>query len=147
MLTKAACAPWFIPALLEYACRPSLPMAGRGRSAAAFHRWSLNAGRPLPTGCLPFEIDGKTITPPIILAIGLNYASHAKELGKCVPEKPIVFAKGPNTLTSTESPIIIPTLEQCCDYEGELAVIIGPNPCRGVKPSEALKYVSCLTMN
>jgi 2-keto-4-pentenoate hydratase/2-oxohepta-3-ene-1,7-dioic acid hydratase in catechol pathway len=33
-------------------------------------------------------------TPSQVLAIGMNYASHAKEMNKPVPQRPIVFSKG-----------------------------------------------------
>ena len=43
-----------------------------------------------------------------VLAIGLNYASHAVEMMKPVPECPIVFSKGLNTMVADGEPIRIP---------------------------------------
>ena len=97
--------------------------------------------KAVPNGRLPFDIDGtgREITPPMIFAVGLNYMAHAKELNKPIPEQPIVFGKAPNTLTVSGSPIFLPPEEPSVDYEGELAVILGPNPCKSVHRDEALK--------
>jgi hypothetical protein len=105
---------------------------------------NLKAVQNLQIGRMPFDVDGtgKEITPPMIFAIGLNYVAHAKELNKPIPEQPIVFAKSPNTLNANGSPIVLPPEEPCVDYEGELAVIIGPQPCRSVHRNEALKYAT-----
>jgi 2-keto-4-pentenoate hydratase/2-oxohepta-3-ene-1,7-dioic acid hydratase in catechol pathway len=93
---------------------------------------------------MPFDVDGtgREITPPMIFAVGLNYVAHAKELNKPIPEQPIVFGKSPNTLTASGSPIILPPEEPSVDYEGELAVILGPEPCRSVHRDDALKYAT-----
>ena len=40
-----------------------------------------------------------TPRPRTILALGLNYADHAKELAFKAPEEPLVFVKGESTLT------------------------------------------------
>ncbi len=40
-----------------------------------------------------------TPRPRTILALGLNYADHAKELEFKAPEEPLVFVKGESTLT------------------------------------------------
>ena len=36
--------------------------------------------------------------PQKVICIGLNYEDHAAETGADIPEKPIVFAKYPNTI-------------------------------------------------
>ena len=46
-----------------------------------------------------------------VLAIGMNYASHAVEMMKPVPECPIVFSKGLNTMVADGEPIRIPRNE------------------------------------
>jgi 5-oxopent-3-ene-1,2,5-tricarboxylate decarboxylase/2-hydroxyhepta-2,4-diene-1,7-dioate isomerase len=80
---------------------------------------------------LPFE--AVTWLPPLdptpqprtILALGLNYADHAKELAFKAPEEPLVFLKGENTLTGHRQFTRRPAGVQFMHYECELTVIIG----------------------
>ncbi len=78
--------------------------------------------------------------PGKIVAIGLNYQDHAEETGGTAPEKPIVFAKYPNTVVGHGEAIRIPPITEQVDYEAELAVVIG-RPARNVSEGEALDYV------
>ncbi len=78
--------------------------------------------------------------PPKIIAIGLNYEDHANETGGEIPEKPIVFAKYPNTIIGPGEAIRIPPITEQVDYEAELAVVIG-REARNVSESEALDHV------
>lgn len=80
--------------------------------------------------------------PTSILCIGLNYRRHAAEGGMNIPEWPILFAKGLNTLQNPGDPIQIPTFlpSEEVDYECELAVVIGKT-CKNVKRENALDHV------
>ncbi len=78
--------------------------------------------------------------PAKIVAIGLNYEDHANETGQELPEKPIVFAKYPNTIVGPGEPIRIPPITEQVDYEAELAVVIGQR-AKNVSEGEALEYV------
>jgi 2,4-diketo-3-deoxy-L-fuconate hydrolase len=78
--------------------------------------------------------------PGKIIAIGLNYEDHAAETGAEIPEKPIVFAKYPNTVIGPGEPIRIPPITEQVDYEAELAVVIGSR-AKGISTAEALDYV------
>lgn len=82
------------------------------------------------------------VAPAMIWCIGLNYRRHAEETGARIPEQPVVFAKGPNTVQRPGGPIVIPThlASDQVDYECELAVVIG-RACKNVSPAEALDYV------
>jgi len=82
------------------------------------------------------------IVPTSILCIGLNYRQHAAETGATVPEYPVLFTKGINTLQNPGDPICIPTYLRSdeVDYECELAVVIG-KPCKNVSREQALDYV------
>ena len=92
----------------------------------------------------PPHISPSTLFPPAILAIGRNYADHAKEMGGTIPTRPIVFFKNPACVIADGATIIIP--EICreggpqVDFEGELAVILGANCC-GVSEADALGMV------
>jgi 2-keto-4-pentenoate hydratase/2-oxohepta-3-ene-1,7-dioic acid hydratase in catechol pathway len=82
------------------------------------------------------------IAPTQILCIGLNYRQHAAETNAKVPERPILFVKGINTLLHPGDPILIPThlASHEVDYECELAVVIG-KAAKNVSRAHALDYV------
>lgn len=82
------------------------------------------------------------VIPTQILCIGLNYRQHAVETGAKIPERPILFVKGINTLQHPGAPIEIPIrlASTEVDYECELAVVIG-KPCKNVSRDRALDYV------
>ena len=78
--------------------------------------------------------------PTKIIAIGLNYRSHAEELGMALPEDPMVFMKPPTAVIGPDEEIIYPGMSSQVDYEGELAVVIGKK-CRLVTEEDSEKYV------
>jgi 2-keto-4-pentenoate hydratase/2-oxohepta-3-ene-1,7-dioic acid hydratase in catechol pathway len=78
--------------------------------------------------------------PQKIVCVGLNYRDHAEEQGAPLPERPILFAKWPNTLIGPGEPIVIPKVTQKVDYEAELGVVIGSR-VRGVSVENALEAV------
>ncbi|MGH7997680.1 MAG: fumarylacetoacetate hydrolase family protein [Opitutaceae bacterium] len=82
------------------------------------------------------------IVPPNILAIGLNYRKHAEEGGRGVPERPMLFLKGTNSLQNPGDPIEIPVKLPSAevDYECELAVVIGRR-CKNASRASALDHV------
>jgi len=63
--------------------------------------------------------------PPVIFGIGVNYAAHARETGRELPEAPIVFMKTPSSSAPPGAPVPVPAVVRRLDYEGELAVVIG----------------------
>src|SRR5947209_18484019 len=64
------------------------------------------------------------IVPSAIWCIGQNYRRHAQEVGMAIPENPVVFAKGVNSIQDPGAPILIPTSAHSdeVDYECELVV-------------------------
>ena len=81
------------------------------------------------------------LTPPVILAIGLNYAAHSSELGLKTDSTPTVFVLWPNSLAGHDATTTWPrVLSESVDYEAELGVIIGA-PAKDVSPEEALSHV------
>lgn len=80
-------------------------------------------------------------TPTKIVAVGLNYLSHAEEVGASVPSEPLFFLKPPSAVLAHGESIVYPVgLSNRVDYEGELAVVIGRS-AKGVSPSAALDHV------
>ena len=65
------------------------------------------------------------VVPPKIVAVGRNYAEHAKELGNEAPSEPIIFLKPPTAVLPPNGAIIRPPQSQRVDFEGELAIVIG----------------------
>jgi 2,4-didehydro-3-deoxy-L-rhamnonate hydrolase len=63
--------------------------------------------------------------PQKIVCVGLNYRDHAEEQGTALPERPLLFAKWPNTLIGDGDAIRIPGIATKVDYEAELGVVIG----------------------
>jgi 2-keto-4-pentenoate hydratase/2-oxohepta-3-ene-1,7-dioic acid hydratase in catechol pathway len=82
------------------------------------------------------------IVPPTkILAIGLNYLDHIRESKTDAPERPILFAKFPNSLNDPYGEIVMDKrLTERGDYEVELAVVIGKRT-RNVSEKDALESV------
>jgi len=81
------------------------------------------------------------LAPPVILAIGLNYAAHSSELNLKTDSTPTVFALWPNSLAGHDGTAAWPrSLSESVDYEAELGVIIG-TPARDVSADEALDHV------
>ena len=78
--------------------------------------------------------------PQKIVCVGLNYRDHAEEQGVALPERPLLFAKWPNTLIGDGDPIRIPAISKQVDYEAELGVVIGRR-ARGVSVDDALSFV------
>ena len=83
---------------------------------------------------LPFARPGK------IVCVGLNYRDHAEESGMEIPQRPLLFAKWPNSLIGPGRPIVLPEQAKEVDYEAELGVVIGKRAQR-VPVAEALQYV------
>lgn len=82
------------------------------------------------------------IVPVQILGVGLNYRKHAAESGAAIPDYPVLFAKGVNTLQHPYAPIALPRHLRSdeVDYECELAVVIGRR-AKNVPRERALDYV------
>lgn len=75
------------------------------------------------------------------LAIGLNFADHAKEAGLEPPPEPIFFTKAISCLNGPNDQVMLPKGAEKGDWEVELGVVIGKR-ARYVEQSEALDYVA-----
>jgi len=99
----------------------------------------MGAGVQTPEGVLAI---------PAIMGIGMNYAAHAREQGKGVPERPVLFTKNPFAAILDGEDIVVPRVCQDrpqVDFEAELGVIIGRRPngglVRDVPLADALRCV------
>jgi len=82
--------------------------------------------------------------PTKIIAIGLNYLDHAKELNMNIPEYPLIFMKPPTAVIGDGEIIIYPPQTQELHYEGELGIVIGKK-ARNVSIEEAKDYIAGYT--
>ena len=78
--------------------------------------------------------------PSKVVAMGRNYAEHAKELGGEAPETPLISIKPSTAVIGDGDAIRLPPSSSEVHYEGELAVVIG-TPARNVAPDDALDHV------
>ncbi|HQQ69283.1 MAG TPA: fumarylacetoacetate hydrolase family protein [Alicycliphilus sp.] len=91
--------------------------------------------------------------PPLefgtIIALGLNYADHVKELSReltvSAKDAPLVFLKGPNALIGHRGLTPRPVDAAFMHYECELAVVIG-RMARRVKAGDAMAHVAGYTV-
>jgi len=79
-------------------------------------------------------------TPSKIVALGLNYHSHAEEMNTPLPNAPLIFLKPSTAVIGTEENIAYPSSSHRVDYEGELGVVI-KKPVWRVSIEDALDYV------
>ena len=82
-----------------------------------------------------------------ILAVGMNYIQHNKELDGALykPEEPVIFLKPDSALLKDHKPFFIPEWSQQVDYETELVVRI----CRlgkGIPKRFAHRYYDAVTL-
>ena len=85
----------------------------------------------------------KTLTPVApskLIAIGLNYADHAREQNKPLPKEPLFWLKAPTSLLPDGGKIEIPFTQHRTDFEAELAIVIGRR-VRNVTPAAASRYI------
>ncbi|MCK5282680.1 MAG: fumarylacetoacetate hydrolase family protein [Nanoarchaeota archaeon] len=84
------------------------------------------------------------IPPTKIIAIGLNYKTHAKELNMPIPKSPILFMKPVSSIIGPEEDIILPEMSKRVDYEAELAFII-KKKAKNIEEENALEYIEGFT--
>ncbi len=95
-----------------------------------------------------FSSDEVEFLPPCepskIVCVGRNYAEHAAELGNDVPDRPLLFLKGPNTLAAHGERISLLPGKERIEYEAELGVVIGER-CRNVAAEDAMNVIAGYT--
>ena len=84
------------------------------------------------------------LVPSKIIGIGVNYRAHAVEMGKGLPEEPLMFLKPRSAMVPTEAVIERPLGYDRVDFEGELGVVIGRR-ARRVSRDRALEVVMGFT--
>ena len=128
------------------------------RTARVAHAGRVHVARPhahglqLADGTVLAE-DQVVWLPPFevgtIIALGLNYADHVKELAKelttTAKDEPLVFLKTPGSLVGHRGVTQRPKDASFMHYECELAVVIG-RTARRVKAADAMAHVAGYTV-
>ena len=124
----------------------------RGRVA---HAGAIHEATPAGAGAVRLD-DGRVVAedavvwlPPFevgtVIALGLNYADHARELAFNAQDEPLVFLKGPGSLLGHRGVTRRPADATFMHYECELAVVIG-KPARRVSRADAREHVAGYTI-
>jgi 2-keto-4-pentenoate hydratase/2-oxohepta-3-ene-1,7-dioic acid hydratase in catechol pathway len=108
-------------------------------------RWD---GGTIAAGGREYDADAVDVLPPTeptkLVCVGLNYERHAAETGSDLPERPVLFMKGPNTVAGHGDTISLPATDARVDHEIELGVVIGQQ-CRSVAAGDAMDVVRGFT--
>jgi 2-keto-4-pentenoate hydratase/2-oxohepta-3-ene-1,7-dioic acid hydratase in catechol pathway len=92
----------------------------------------------LPTRSEPVPV-GK------LLCIGRNYADHAEEMNRDVPDEPMVFLKPPSALIRTGDSVRLPPQSQDVHHEVELVAAIGKEG-KNIAQENALDHVTAFAV-
>ena len=80
------------------------------------------------------------VAPSKVIAVGLNYADHARESNLKPPAQPLFWLKAPTSLIPDGGKIEIPFPTHRNDFEAELAIVIGRR-MRNVAAQAASRYI------
>lgn len=102
--------------------------------------------RAIDPASLPEAPAGVRIGAPVagmrnFIAVGLNYADHAKETGSPIPEEPILFNKLANCIVGPNDNVIMPRGSKKLDWEIEIAFVLGRR-AQYVEEADALDYIA-----
>jgi 2-keto-4-pentenoate hydratase/2-oxohepta-3-ene-1,7-dioic acid hydratase in catechol pathway len=92
-----------------------------------------------------FRVDEVRLLAPVIprskvVAIGRNYADHAREMGTELPTEPLMFFIPNTSVCGPDDPVVIPSFAREISYEAELAVVIG-RMCKDVAPEDVRSVI------
>jgi 2-keto-4-pentenoate hydratase/2-oxohepta-3-ene-1,7-dioic acid hydratase (catechol pathway) len=93
-----------------------------------------------------FTLTDVTLLPVIpdagkVLCVGLNYETHRAETKRPDAKHPTMFTRYADSQIAHGAPMIMPTVSDKLDYEGEMAVIIGRGG-RNISEEDALSHVA-----
>ena len=117
---------------------------------SAFSDASLAKLRAIDPASLPAALAGMRLGAPVgnvrnFVAIGLNYADHAKEAGQPIPTEPIVFYKLANCICGPNDDVMIPRGSDRLDWEIEIAFVVGKRT-RYVELKDAASHIAGYTI-
>ncbi len=75
------------------------------------------------------------------VAIGLNYADHAKEAGMAIPAEPILFNKWTTSICGPNDDTVVPRGSTMLDWEVEIAIVIDAK-AKEIDEKDAGKFIA-----
>lgn len=119
-------------------------------SGEALSPTSLKSIAAIDPVSLPLAPEGVRLGAPVagtrnFIAIGLNYADHAKETGQELPAEPILFNKAPTCICGAYDDVIYPRDSRHMDWECEIAFVIGSR-ARYVDEKDAVNFIAGYTI-
>jgi 2-keto-4-pentenoate hydratase/2-oxohepta-3-ene-1,7-dioic acid hydratase in catechol pathway len=111
---------------------------------------SLARLRAIDPDTLPPAPAGVRLGAPVagtrnFIAIGLNFADHAKETGQEIPAEPILFTKLANCICGPDDDIMYPKDSDRMDWEVEIAFVVGTR-ARYVEEKDAMAHIAGYTL-
>lgn len=114
----------------------------------------LNGDKVCPIVGLPYEkieLDGREFDakdakllapcePGKVVAVGLNYLDHIKEMNDPMPDEPVIFIKPSTSVIGPDEAIIWPKRSEKVSYEAELACVI-KKTCKKITAEQADEYI------
>ena len=94
-------------------------------------------GAVVPLGDLQIDLP---VAPSKIIAVGLNYADHIKEMQRTPLGTPLIWFKAPSSLLPQGGTIEIAFPEHQTDFEVELGIVLG-TAAKNVSADRALEHV------
>ena len=80
-----------------------------------------------------------------IICIGVNYRSHAIEMGRPFPEQPVVFLKPDSAILKNNKPLFLPDFSENIHYEVEVVIKISKLG-KGIEARYAHRYFNEVTL-
>jgi acylpyruvate hydrolase len=99
-----------------------------------------------------YPVEGADFAPVVpepskVLCVGLNYRSHIEEMGRDLPEYPVLFAKFGDTLIGANDDLLKPAETDQLDWECELAIVIGRRVRRAKGPAAEAAIAGFCVLN
>jgi 2,4-didehydro-3-deoxy-L-rhamnonate hydrolase len=106
--------------------------------------------RDIDLTSLPKAPSDARLGPPVagthnFIAIGLNFADHAKETGQEIPKEPILFNKATTSICGPNDDVMYPRNSRHLDWEVEIAFVIGAR-ARYVEAKNWAEYIAGYTI-
>jgi 2-keto-4-pentenoate hydratase/2-oxohepta-3-ene-1,7-dioic acid hydratase in catechol pathway len=99
---------------------------------------------PLKTRSTKYDLASVKLLAPCgpskIIAVGLNYRDHARELELPVPETPVIFLKPPTSVVGPGDSIRYPGMSSRVDFEAELGIVM-KDRVKDIRPDEAHGHI------
>jgi 2-keto-4-pentenoate hydratase/2-oxohepta-3-ene-1,7-dioic acid hydratase in catechol pathway len=111
----------------------------RAGALGELRQWA--TGRQADVPLAGVKLREPVLAPRKVICIGINYIDHRSETGSDVQAYPPIFIRWPSTHVAHGEPVVVPSISDKFDYEGELAAVIG-RPVYRETPEQAADAVA-----